>query len=65
MDKFFKDNYGAELGVRVTCQRCGEQVFIRKISVDEFESIPRGWKVNRDFYHRGWWCPKCVKNYTI
>lgn len=65
MANFLKDTYGAELGIRITCQRCGKQVFRQKISVDEFEPMPRGWKVNRDFYYRGWWCPDCVKNYTI
>ena len=65
MNKYINDGCGAELGIRITCQRCGKQVFRRKISVDEFEPIPRGWKVNRDFYYRGWWCPDCVKNYII
>lgn len=64
----FKDSYGAELGILVTCQRCRQkQVFRQKISIDEFEPMPRGWKINRDYdyYHRGWWCPNCVKEYTI
>jgi hypothetical protein len=65
VSKFLKDEYGAELGIRVTCQRCKRQIFRRKISVDEFESMPRGWKVNRDFHYQGWWCPECIKEYII
>ena len=62
----FKDKYGAELGLLVTCQRCGKQVFRRKIHLDEFEPIPKGWKINRDPYHYyGWWCPDCIKEYII
>lgn len=63
----FKDNYGAELGIRVTCQHCKKQIFRRKISIDQFEPMPMGWKLNDgyDYYHLGWWCPDCVKNYTI
>ena len=62
-----KDNYGAEVGIQMTCQRCGNQVFRRKISIDQFEPIPKGWKVNNgySYYHPGWWCPDCVRNYTI
>ena len=63
--KYLTDEYGAELGIRVTCQRCKKQIFRRKISVDEFEPMPKGWKVNRDYYYHGWWCPECIKNYTI
>lgn len=62
----FKDEYGAELGILVTCQRCKQrQVFRRHINIDEFEPMPRGWKINRDFHHYGWWCPDCIKEYTI
>lgn len=61
----FKDEYGAELVIRVTCQRCNKQIFRRKINIDEFEPMPKSWKVNRDFHYHGWWCPDCVKEYTI
>lgn len=61
----FTDQYGAEIVIRVTCQHCGKQTFRRKVSVDEFEPIQRGWKINRDYYYHGWWCPECVKAYTI
>ena len=61
----YEDGYGAELGIQITCQRCGKQIFRRKTSVDKFELMPKGWKINRKFYHYGWWCPDCVKNYTI
>ena len=63
--KILNDSYGAELGIRVTCQHCKKQIFRRKISVDEFEPMPKGWKVNHDYYCRGWWCPDCIRNYTI
>ena len=64
----FKDEYGAELGILVTCQRCKQkQVFRHKISIDEFEPMPRGWKINRGYcnHYLGWWCPDCVEEYTI
>ena len=60
-----KKNYGEELGIRITCQRCGKQTFRKKISIDQFEPVPKGWKVNDCFYHQGWWCPDCIRNYTI
>jgi hypothetical protein len=60
-----RDEYGAELGILVTCQRCGDRTFRRKIGIDEFEPMPKGWKINRDVYYRGWWCPDCVKEYTV
>ena len=65
--KTFKDEYGAELCILVTCQRCKKQIIRRKIGIEEFEPMPKGWKINRDYdyYHYGWWCPDCVRNYTI
>jgi hypothetical protein len=63
--RMFKDEYGAELGILVTCQHCGKQTFRRKISIAEFEPISRGWKINRISPHYGWWCPNCIKEYTI
>jgi hypothetical protein len=64
--KIFQDEYGAEAGIRVICQRCKQQqVFRRQINIDEFEPMPRGWKINRNFNYYGWWCPHCVKEYTI
>ena len=61
----FKDEYGAELGILVTCQRCHKQVFRRQISIDEFEPMPKGWSVNRDYFWYGWWCPDCVQKYKV
>lgn len=61
----FEDEYGAEIVMRVTCQRCRKQIIRQKTSMVEFEPMPRGWKVNRDFHYRGWWCPDCVKEYTV
>lgn len=63
--KILNDNCGAELGIRVTCQRCNKQIFRRKLTVDEFEPMPKGWKIQHGYYYHGWWCPDCAKNYTI
>ena len=65
MTKYINDGYGAEFGVRVTCQRCGKQIFRKMVHIDEFEPMPKGWKRNQDFHYRGWWCPDCVKQYTV
>lgn len=70
------DDYGAEIGMRVTCQRCGIQVFRKQTSYnsadaairnrhsfyDEFEKIPEGWKIKHDL--GGWCCPKCIEEYN-
>lgn len=61
----FRDEYGAELGILVTCQRCHKQVFRRQTSIDEFEPMPKGWAINRDYFWYGWWCPDCVKEYKV
>lgn len=61
----YKDKYGAELLICVTCQRCGKAIFRRKKSIDEFETMPKGWKINQDYPYYGWWCSDCVKEYTI
>ena len=60
-----KDEYGAELGIRVTCQKCKKQIFRKQVKIDDFEPMPRGWKINRDYHNFGWWCPECIKEYTI
>lgn len=59
------DEFGAELGIRVTCQKCGKQIFRKQIKIDEFESMPKGWKKNLYSHNYGWWCPDCVKEYTV
>lgn len=65
--------YGAEIGMRVTCQRCGKQIFLKQTGYssadaamrnrhsfyDQFEPMPAGWKVKHDA--NGWLCPVCVK----
>ncbi len=70
------DNYGAEIGMRITCQRCGVQVFRKQIGYntvdaaarnrhsfyDEFEKIPEGWQIKHDL--GGWCCPKCIEEYN-
>lgn len=72
-----KDNYGAEIGMRVTCQRCRKQIFRAQIGynnldaatshrhsfLDEFESMPKGWKLKHDL--NGWCCPDCIKEYEL
>lgn len=61
----YKDDYGAEIGIRVTCQHCGKQIFRRKINIEEFEPMPKRWRIIHDYYHYGWWCPECTTEYTI
>lgn len=71
-----KDNYGAEIGKRITCQICGKQIFLaqtgysnidaarddRHSFLDNFEPIPEGWEIKHDL--GGWLCPSCTENYT-
>lgn len=66
-----KDNYGAEMGMRITCQICGEQIFLAQIGYnsmhaecndrhslnEKFEECPKGWEINRNL--GGWICPFC------
>lgn len=66
---------GAEIGMRVTCQRCGAQTFRKQTGYssgdaairnrhsfyDEFEPMPDGWKT--EHAANGWLCPKCAKEY--
>ena len=62
----FADGLGSELGIRVTCQKCKKQIFRKQVKIDGFEPMPKGWKLNKsNFYHCGWWCPDCIKEYTI
>ena len=70
-----EDGYGAEVGMRVTCQLCGNEIFMKQIGynnvnaaianrhsmLDQFEPIPDGWKNERDL--GGWCCPKCKEKY--
>lgn len=73
----YKDDYGAEVVVRVTCQRCGVQVFRRQTGynsldaamanrhslLDQFEPMPEGWRIKHDL--GGWCCPKCIEEYNL
>lgn len=73
----YKDDYGAEVVRRTTCQRCGAQVFSRQtgynnidaafqnrhLLIDQFEPMPEGWRIKHDV--GGWCCPNCVKEYDL
>ena len=73
----YKDNYGAEVVMRVTCQRCGKTIYRKQIGycnmdaavanrhslLDQFEHIPDGWKINHAI--NGWCCPECYEEYNI
>lgn len=66
---------GAEIGMRVTCQRCRTQTFRKQTGynnidaamanrhsfLDQFEPMPEGWKVKREA--NGWLCPKCAAEF--
>ena len=70
-----EDKYGAEIGMRVICQRCGSRIFLKQTGynnvdsamanrhsfVDQFEPIPDGWVIKHDA--GGWLCPKCAEAY--
>ena len=72
----YKDNYGAEVVMRVTCQRCGKQVFRKQTGyntidaaivnrhsmLDQFEPMPEGWRIKHDL--GGWLCPECSEKYN-
>ena len=69
--------YGAEIGMRVTCQRCQTQIFRRQTGynnidaamvnrhsfLDVFEPMPEGWKIKHEA--GGWLCTECVKKYDV
>ena len=71
-----KDNYGTEIGMRVTCQLCGTHTFRRQTGynnvnaaianrhsfLDQFEKMPEGWAIKHDM--GGWLCPECIKEYN-
>lgn len=73
----FNDNYGAKIGMLVTCKKCGEQIFLQQTGYnnldaamenrhsfyDQFEKMPDNWKVVHDV--GGWLCPKCLEEYNI
>lgn len=75
MGNGLRDNYGAEIGMRVTCQRCGVQTFCRQTGynnvdaacanrhsfLDQFEPVPDGWKIRHEA--GGWLCPECNKSF--
>lgn len=72
----YKDGYGAEVVLRVTCQRCRAQTFQKQIGynnnnaalanrhslLDQFEAIEDGWKIKHDL--GGWCCPNCIAKYN-
>lgn len=72
----YKDDYGAEVIMRVTCQRCGTQVFRKQTGynsldaamanrhslLDQFEPMP-DWRIKHDL--GGWCCPKCIEEYNL
>ena len=72
----YEDGCGAEVVMRVTCQRCGEQTFRKQTGynnmdaasanrhslLDQFESMPDGWSIKAK---DGWCCPECVKEYDL
>lgn len=72
----YKDNYGAEVVMRVTCQKCGTQIYMKQIGYsctdnrlnnshslsDQFEPMPKGWEIKN---HIGWCCPHCVNEYNF
>ena len=74
---YYKDDYGTEVVMRVTCQRCGTQVFGKQIGynnvdaaianrhslLDQFEKMPEGWQVKHDL--GGWCCPNCITEYNL
>lgn len=67
--------HGAEIGMRVTCQRCGLQTFQKQTGynnvdaaianrhsfLEQFEPMPEGWKIKHEA--GGWLCPECVEKY--
>ena len=67
--------HGAEIGMRVTCQRCQTQIFRKQTGyntldaamanrhsfLDVFEPMPEGWKINHEL--GGWICPKCSEQF--
>ena len=71
MSNGLRDNYGAEIGMRVTCSRCGTQTFRKQTGynsvdaaianrhsfLDQFEPMPNGWKIRHEV--GGWLCPEC------
>lgn len=73
----YEDNYGAEVVMRVTCQRCCAQVFRKQTGynnlnaamvnrhsmLDQFEPMPEGWKIKHDL--GGWCCPNCINEYNL
>jgi hypothetical protein len=72
---YFKDTFGAEVVMRVTCQSCGATTFRaqtgynnidaasenRHSLLDQFEPVPEGWAIKHDL--GGWCCPVCIGEY--
>jgi hypothetical protein len=77
MSNGLRDNYGAEIGMLVTCRRCGVQTFRRQTGyntvdaaienrhsfLDNFEPMPDGWEIRHEA--GGWLCPECIKKYDV
>ena len=75
MSKGLRDDYGAEIGMRVTCQRCGTQTFRQQTGynnmdaaianrhsfLEQFEPMPDRWKIRHEA--GGWLCPECNNSF--
>lgn len=69
------EDAGAEIGMRVTCNCCGEQIFLKQTGYnsvdaaikhrnsfyDTFEPMPQEWKIKHDL--GGWVCGNCIEKY--
>lgn len=52
-----------QFGINITCDECGNSVFLKRIvfgrckGIDKYEAVPEGWKhlVTKDV------CPNCMK----
>lgn len=67
---------GAEIGMRVTCNHCGKQIFLKQTGYnsvdaaikhrnsfyDTFEPMPNDWVIKHDL--GGWVCGDCLKQYN-
>ena len=69
--------YGAEIGMRVTCNCCGCQIFRCQVGYnnvnaaianrhsfcDVFEPLPEDWHIVHDL--GGWVCGRCYKELVV
>jgi hypothetical protein len=70
----FSDGQGAEVVMKITCQRCQYTCFVAQTGhkncinyvtnshniTDKFEEVPEGWMVKANI---GWCCPDCAQEY--